>query len=304
MSYLRGPLTRDEISRLMKGRKGAGTAPAAGAAPAPREGQAAAAPGPPILPPPLRHAYLARHGAELASPYLLVKYAVRYRGAGETVDVRAWPLAGRSMVEDLEADPIVVDEAKVKTDPGQALRYGELPAYVASGARGIEKALKDRLPDKLAATLLYDPATKATSRPGESREAFAARVGQAPGGQREAKLREKLDKKRRDLAAAEQDLVGRKREKWISWGSAVLSNIGLITGRKRTISNVPTAMSKQRMENTAESRVEALKAEIAALEAETSMGSPDIAGRFEEKTVVPAAQGGVDLLRYDVLWVY
>ena len=129
-------------------------------------------------------------------------------------------------------------------------------------------------------------------------------MGQAPGGQREAKLREKLEKKRRDLAAAEQDLTGRKREKWMAWGSAVLSNIGLVTGRKRTISNVPTAMSKQRMENTAESRVEALKAEIAALEAETSAASPEVAGRFEEKTVVPAAQGGVDLLRYDVLWVY
>ena len=301
MSYLRGPLTRDEISRLMKGRQAA----AGAAAPAAPGREPAAGPaGPPVLPSPLRHAFLARHGGDLASPYLLVKYAVRYKGAGETVDVRAWPLAGRSMAEDLEAEPIVVQESALAAAPPPALRYGELPAYVASGARGIERALKDRLPDKLAVTLWVDPVTKAVSRAGESREAFAARVGQEASGPREAKLREKLEKKRHDLAAAEQDLAGRKREKWMAWGSAVLSNIGLITGRKRTISHVPTAMGKQRMENTAESRVEALKAEVAALEAEAaSMAGVDPA-RFQEKQLVPASQGGVDLLRYDVLWVY
>jgi hypothetical protein len=302
MSYLRGPLTRDEIARLMKERKAAASAPGP-ASPARQRAEAAAA-GPPVLPPPLRHAFLARHGGELASPYLLVKYAVRYKGAGETMDVRAWPLAGRSMAEDLEAEPLAVQESALLTEPPKALRYGELPAYVASGVRGIEKALRDRLPDKLAATFWYDPATQAMSRAGESREAFAARVGQAPTGPREVTLREKLEKKRRDLAAAEQDLAGRKREKWVAWGSAIISNIGLITGRKRTISNVPTAMGKQRMEDTAESRVEALKAEVAALEADLTSAAPVAADRFEERMIVPAIQGGVDLLRYDVLWVY
>ena len=106
-----------------------------------------------------------------------------------------------------------------------------------------------------------------------------------------------------DLASAEQDLAGRKREKWAAWGSAVLSNIGLITGRKRTISNVPTAMTKQRMENTAESRVEGLKAEIAALEAEAGSAAGVDPGRLQEKQDIPG-RGDLDLLRYDVLWVY
>ena len=89
----------------------------------------------------------------------------------------------------------------------------------------------------------------------------------------------------------------------MAWGSAVLSNIGLITGRKRTISNLPTAMGKQRMEDTAESRVEALKAEVAALEAEAASGAGVDPARFQQTQAVPA-RGGVDLLRYDVLWVY
>jgi hypothetical protein len=300
LSYLRGPLTREEVSRLMKGPQAAAAAAMPAAAPA---RAAAAAAGPPVLPAPLRHAFLSRHGGDLGSPYLLVKYAVRYKGAGETVQVRAWPLHGRSMPEDLEAEPLPVDESALATEPPAGMRYGELPSYLASGARGIEKALKDRLPDKLAATLWLDPASRAVSRPGESREAFAARVAQESAGPRQAKVREKLEKKRRDLSAAEQDLSGRKREKWAAWGNAVLSNIGLITGRKRTISNVPTAMSKQRMEDTAEARVEALRAEVAALEAEAASGAVVDPGRFEEQQVVPA-RGGLDLLRYDVLWVY
>jgi len=303
MSYLRGPLTRDEIARLMKDRK-AGAAATQPATSARGRAEAAAAPGPPVLPPPLGHAFWKRHGGELANPYLLVKYAVRYKGAGETVDMRAWPLAGRSMAEALEAEPLAVQDSAVTTEPPAGLRYADLPAYVAAGARGIEKALRERLPDKLAATFWFDPVSKQMSRAGESREAFAARVGQAPTGPREMKVREKLDTKRRDLAAAEEALAGRKREKWVAWGSAVLSNIGLITGRQRTISNLPTAMSKQRMEDTAESRVEALRAEVAALEGELTSTAPVAGDRFEEKLVVPAVQGGVDLLRYDVLWVY
>jgi hypothetical protein len=297
LSYLRGPLTRDEISGLMKGRQAQAASPTAPARPA------AVAAGPPVLPAPLRHAFLSRHGGDLATPYLLVKYAVRYKGAGEMVETRAWPLQGRSMAEDLEADPLPVQESALAADPPAGLRYGDLPSYVASGARGIEKALKERLPDKLAATLWLDPTTGAASRPGETVEAFAARVAQESAGPRQAKLREKLEKKRRDLAAAEQDLAGRKREKWAAWGNAVLSNIGLITGRKRTISNVPTAMSKQRMEDTAESRVEALQAEVASLEAEAGTGGAVDPGRFEKQQVVPA-RGGLDLLRYDVVWVY
>ena len=83
MSYLRGPLTREEISRLMKGRA---------AAPATKAAAAASAGSPPLLPPPLKNNYLPKYGGELADACVLVKYAVRYKGADETVAVRAWPL--------------------------------------------------------------------------------------------------------------------------------------------------------------------------------------------------------------------
>ena len=62
-------------------------------------------------------------------------------------------------------------------------------------------------------------------------------------------------------------------------------------------------LTKNRMENTAEARVEALRAEVADLEAKVAeLGSVD-AGRFEERPLVPG-RGDVKILRYDLLWVY
>ncbi len=101
----------------------------------------------------------------------------------------------------------------------------------------------------------------------------------------------------------QQDLSGRKGEKWMAIGSAVLQNIGLFTGRKRTISGTGAILSKNRMEDNAEARVAALQAEVAALEGQLESASTVDPARFDEETVVPS-RTGVKILRYDVLWVY
>ena len=152
-------------------------------------------------------------------------------------------------------------------------------------------------------TVYTDPVTRETSRPGESREAFAARLQAEGGGAAAARLRDQLEKKRRDLAMRQQDLAGRKGEKWMAIGSAVLQNIGLFTGRKRTISGTGSILSKNRMEDNAEARVEALQSEVAALEQQLASAGVVDPARFEEERVVPA-RTGVKVLRYDVLWVY
>ncbi len=297
LSYLRGPLTREEISRLMKGRAAEPQAPSA------RQAGVAGATAP-ILPAPLRHHYASRYGGELAEPHVLVKYAVRYKGTAESVGVRAYPLAGSTPAETVEGEPIDVDEAAVATDPPPGLRHGDLPGWLTvERARALEKALRERLPDKLAVTVLLDPVTKETSQPGETRETFAARLGAAGGGAAAAKLRESLERKRRDLAVREQDLTGRKSEKWLALGSAVLQNIGLFTGRKRTLSGAGTVLTKSRLEDTAEARVGALRAEVAELEQQVTAHAEIDPGRFAEQELVPA-RTGVKLLRYDLLWVY
>ncbi len=292
MSYLRGPLTRDEIARLTKATPAAASAAKVEAAPG----------GPPVLPPPFRHLYLARRSGDVASAHLLVKYAVRYKGQDEVVGVKAWPLEGATAADTLEASPIEVDEASLTAKAPPGLRYLDLPAWLASaGAKGIEKALKERLDDQLGVTVLRDPVTKAASMPGETRESFAARVGGGDGAAE--KVRQKLEKKQADLAVREQEVAGRKQEKWLAIGSAVLSNIGLLTGRKRSVTGVGSVLSKNRMEGTAEARLEGLRAEVAELERQLGEATTVDPARFVEEALAPV-RGGVGLIRYDLIWVH
>ncbi len=298
MSYLRGPLTREEISRLMKA-----SPAAAAAAPA---AAASVATGAPLLPAPFRALYLARRGAQIASPHLFVKFSVRYKGADEQVAARAWPLGGATAEDALEAEPFDVDEAALVGEAPEGLRYLDPPAWLASGgAKAVEKALRQRLDDKLVVKVLRDPVTKLVSLPGEDPVAFAARVGAAGGGASAEKLRPKLEKKRGELAQREQEVAGRKQEKWLALGTAVLKNIGLFTGRKRSVSvsGVGSVLTKNRMEGTAEARLEALRAEVADLERQLAEHSELDPARLVEESLAPV-RGGVEPLRYEIVWVY
>jgi DNA helicase HerA-like ATPase len=296
MSYLRGPLTRGEISRLMQGRSAAGV-PAGTPTTAP-------ASAPPVAPAPFRHHYWSRYHGELADPHALVKYAVRYKGMAESVGLRAYPFTGNTPAEALEGDPVDLPEEALTTDAPSGVRYSDLPSWLdASGARALEKALRDRLPDKLAITLFLDAATGETSRPGETREAFAGRLGDGGGGAQAERLKAQLDKKQRDLAMREQDLAGRKSEKWVALGTAVLQNISLFTGHKKTITGASSVLTKNRMQGNAEARVEALRAEVAELEQQLQGFTSVDPARFLAQEQVPA-KTGVKLLRYDLLWIY
>ena len=297
MSYLRGPLTREEISRLMQ----ASPAAAAAAAAAPASAAVAAAP---PLPPPFRALYLAKRSAQLASPHLVVKYSVRYKGSDEAIAMRAWPLGGATAEDTLEAEPFDVDEKALAATAPDGLRYLDPPSWLASGGeKAIVKALRQRLDDKLVVKVLRDPVTKLASLPGEDPVAFAARVGAAGGGAGVDKLRQKLEKKRGELAAREQELTGRKQEKWLALGTAVLKNIGLFTGRKRTVDGVGSVLTKNRMEGTAEARLEALRAEVADLERQLCEQTELDPARLVEEPLAPV-RGGVELLRYEIVWVY
>jgi len=300
MSYLRGPLTREEIGRLMADR--ARTAPAAAS---PRGGSARGPAAAPIVPSGLAQSFLKHFGGERADPYLLVKYAVRYKGMDESVGLRAWPLDAASAAELFDGDELAVDEAQLSEAPPPGIGYAELPAYLSArdAERSLEKAIKDRLPGELAGTVWTDPLTKATSQLGEDRAAFATRLGQNAAAAPAARLRERLEQKKGELEAKQRDLEGRRTEKWVALGSAVLSNIGLFTGRKRTISGAGTVLSKNRMEGTAESRVEALKAEIADIEQELAAHTSVDPERLQSTTVVPT-RTQVKLLRYGIVWVY
>jgi hypothetical protein len=296
LSYLRGPLTREEIGRLMKDRE----RPQAAA-------ERRTAEGPPVLPPPLEHHFFSQHGGQLAEPYLFVKYAARYKGAGEVTGLKAWPLQGATAAEALESDPIDIEEDFLSTDQPKGVRYGDLPVYAAgkNGAKALEKALKDRLAAKLEASVFFDPVTEQYALPGEDSAHFAKRLLATAPGRQEAGLRERLDAKKRELAAAERELEGRKKETWLSVGGAILSNLPVLFGSRRAISmsGAGAVLSRNRMENQAEDRVERLKSEVAQLDQKvTSLMVIDDA-RFEQRPLLPV-KSDVKVLRYDIVWVY
>ena len=312
MSYLRGPITREEIAQLMAGRTGG--AAASGSAAVVRDDVSSA----PMLPAPFKHLYFSKYGAEQSEAHLLVKYAYRLKDQDEAIGVRLYPIAVNSPAEILDTDHLELeDDAKVSTAAPASIRYGGLPAFLASaGARGIEKALKDRLSDELALKVFLDADTKSQSKQGESREEFAARLSRSGGGDRVAKLRDRLDKKNLELQTAAQDLEGRSQEKKAAMlkgalevGASVLSSFfggrksSAISSIKKGASAMGGVTSKNRMEDNAEARVDALNQEIAAIEADIAASAHVDPARFEEKTLVPT-KTSTKLLRYDIVWVY
>ncbi len=111
MSYLRGPITREEISRLMAGRTGGAQAAATAAS---RDEVSTA----PVLPPPFKHLYFSKYGAEQAEAHLLVKYAFRLKDQEETIGVRLYPMGVNSPAEILDAEHIDLDDdSKVSLEP-------------------------------------------------------------------------------------------------------------------------------------------------------------------------------------------
>ncbi|HUG52472.1 MAG TPA: DUF87 domain-containing protein [Vicinamibacteria bacterium] len=300
MSYLRGPLTGDDVARLMASRTDTAGPGAEVAAPAP-----AGLPGPPVAPAGLAYSFRATGKGEVAVPYLLVKYAVRHKGVPEIVGLRAWPLDAASPAEVLDGESTPVAETDLSEAAPPGLRYEALPAYLGArgAARTLENAVKERLPGELEATVWTDPVTRATSWPGEERDAFATRLAQGHGTPQAGRLRDRLERKKRDLEARRKDLEGRRAEKWAALGSAVWSNVGLFTGRKRSISGAGTVLSKNRMETTAEARVAALESEVAELERELSAHTDVDPQRLQKATVVPT-RTQVKLLRCGIVWMY
>ena len=114
-------------------------------------------------------------------------------------------------------------------------------------------------------------------------------------------LHEKLEKKRRDLAAAEAAEQSRSMETMATGLGAAVDILGGLLGKRKSlrVGRVGSVLTKRRLEGTAESKVEGLKAEVAALEAK--LAPPD-ASRFERVNVVPAATH-VDVLAIGVAWV-
>jgi hypothetical protein len=242
LSYLRGPLTRDEIGRLMAERKGTptrsvsegstqarsasegSTATSAtvvsGPAAEPRPVVAASGAQRPVLPPEIAERFAARRadlpqGAKvLYKPALLGQAKVHY--AQTTAGVDVWQDAALLLPVDgpLPAELWAVVEEELESlpelenQPEAGAGFAELPGELSRPKRYTElaTALKDHLYRHRKLNLWKCAELKQTSKPGESEAEFRVRLGQLARERRDVQV-EKLRKKYAPKLAALEERI-------------------------------------------------------------------------------------------------
>ncbi len=215
LSYLRGPMTLPEITRLMAGRKSMAPAEpiAAATTPAAR----------PVLPAGTRELFLvAKPGAGklIYRPRLAATAQLHY--ADKRAGVDAWkklallvPFGeGEAAPAWTEATPVTNLDALTTNEPVADAGYSELPAQALreSSYRDWGKLLETHLYQSAAVELLNCSALKLTSTPGESEGDFRARLSHALHEHRDEaviKLRAKYASKLKTL----DDKLGRAEDK-------------------------------------------------------------------------------------------
>ncbi len=303
MSYLRGPMTREQIKTLMAARKGeiapvTGKAPLSEtAAPAKPAEPAESIPGPPQGPPGIDTFYLTASGAGqglVYYPAVIGRLDVHFSNTRYKVD-RTETLAFLSELEDapvaldwdnaVEFDPHTID-----TSPLPGAVYTALPtaAKKAAAYRKWPKDLLRWVRQNRPLMLFRSKRFNMTSQLGESEGEFRGRLGQAVREKRDLEV-EKLRRKYssrfttlKDRLMRSQQAIAREAEQAksgkiqtaISFGTAIL---GAFLGRKAvsvgSASRVGSAMRsasrmrKETMDVTrAQERSAAIEVQLSELE--------------------------------------
>jgi hypothetical protein len=220
LSYLRGPLTREQISRLMAERKerAVGNAlrgvPEAEATPTSRSIRTAERP---VLPPDVTERFeapdrkkLPQGASILYRPALLGQARLHFAQAASGVDFWQDVSLQLPIEEAVPAETWASAEApkeplKLESQPEKGASFAALPGELSRPKRYAElaTALKDYLYRNRKLKLWKSPALKATSAPDESEAEFRIRMSQAGREQRDAqveKLRQKYAPKIATLA--------------------------------------------------------------------------------------------------------
>lgn len=264
MSYLAGPLTRDQIKTLMTGARPqsmASPGPDAAARPAGRvEGRA------PLLPPSIRQFYLAADGDGLAYfPRLAATAEIAFSNSRYSVDELRRAVYATEFDDDGRApdwdnsEKLPIDAADLEDHPAPQARYAECPAAAAKEdnyARWDEQ-FRRWLRQNETIRLLKSDRFRMTSTAGESEGEFRARLQQKASEERDeaiAKIRKRYASKattlenrllRAEQAVARQGAQSNRKvlDTAVSFGTAIL---GAVLGRKRisasTASRIGTAI--------------------------------------------------------------
>jgi hypothetical protein len=326
MSYLCGPLTRQQI-KLLTAPTPAASRPVAGplpvsppaAAPAPAVEPVSPGTSRPVLPPAVPEAFLpvrSQPGVPhvVYQPGVLGIAAVRYtqmRGGPEHAESLAlWaPFQGKADTIDWEkAASAGIDADGVATEPVPGAQFASLPprAGNAQSYGAWQRSFADTLYRTRKLELFFCPRLKLSSRPGESERDFRVRLSQSGREDRDAqvenlrkkhmvKYRALEDRLRRAELAVEREKGQAKQEQVqtaISLGATVLS---AFLGRKSlgrsaigrattTVRGVGRSAREAQDVARAEAQVQALRAQLAELQAELDAEIALLGERLDPET--------------------
>ncbi|HUO83637.1 MAG TPA: ATP-binding protein, partial [Thermoanaerobaculia bacterium] len=337
MSYLRGPMTRDQIRDLQ-----ASQGPATVSGTPERARPAAVDSVPPIIPPGIDTWYVASSGAASAihyGPALLAIINVHYHNRAHGVDemrrlaLVAQFMDGAQVVDWDAAEEAGFDAGRLRAEPESGATFERLPTDATRAAnygrwkKDVARAIRQQHP-----LLIHRHAgTKLSSTPGESEGELRNRVVQRMRETRDlevAKLRKKFDARMRTLEsrlersqqAVEREQAQAKHKKLdtaVSFGTAIL---GAFLGRKRvsvtSASRVGTAVRKAggigkeaRDVAHAEERLQTVQAELQKLqdelEDETAMldSGVDPALIELEEVVIRPTSTNIDVELLGLVWL-
>jgi len=272
LSYLRGPLTRDQIKTLMEPVKaGKPSATSPGTKPASAMGSAASSQ-PPALSPGLNQFYVPARGTAPAGgklvyqPKILGAAKIHYSDAKAKVDtsqsmVYVTPITDNAIPVLWDtAEAIDVPATDLEKSPRSDAQFSTLPpaASQAKNYADWEKDFSTWLYGSQRLDLLQSPSLKATSNPGEDERDFRIRLSQLAREHRDEMveaLRKKYapkiaalqERQRRAEAIVEKQAEQAKKAKLDTALSVGATLLGAFTGRKvLSQSNISKARSAMR----------------------------------------------------------
>jgi hypothetical protein len=313
LSYLRGPLTREQV-KLLTARGPQPEEPAEARHLRTPQLKAAARP---VLPPEVVQKFLpARSRADnlMYFPYVCAAAKVRFRdaksGVDESVDkVFLTPVKDdNTPVEWTESEIVELHPDELEASPEEGIGYAEL-AGAATRARsyaGWQKDLANHIYASEALEIYTVPALKAFSHPGESQSEFVARISLELHEQRDAEVArlqaryqpkfDALAERLRKAEAAKQVQEQQKQSAMLNTGLTVLTSVlGSMFGGGRTKASAGKLATAARqagkvlnersdVQRAAET-VEAIQGAIAALEAEVEKAAALVASQYDPSTV-------------------
>jgi hypothetical protein len=303
LSYLRGPMTRDDLKRLAQAPPAPGAAAAPGAVPAPPARKPAAAAleaGPPLLPPGIEQIYLAAPGAAASyRPALLADLQIHYAAPAQDIDV--WERVRLVVPLDSAAGPLYEEAREIAREGGTVAAplpdtpFEKLPdeagrpaSYAAWGREIARHVLRER-PLALSRCAALD----LVSRPDESEGEFRARLRERAREARDKALdalreryERRVDQAQSKVTAARaraeregEQYRDQKLQTAVSVGASVL---GAIFGRRRSIGGAATAA--RAASRAVRERGDIARAEETARDAEAALAEveQELAGKLDE----------------------